>query len=152
GGGDVADGIAIKNAISAYPGRKRTVVDGLAASIASVIAQAGDERIVEPGAMLMIHDPLTWTEGNAADFPKVGDTLDRHGDNLAAIYAAKAGGTPEQWRQTMQAEAWYTADEAVSAGLADRVGSAAASLPPSLDVEQLAARAPGRVMAALRSM
>lgn len=152
GGGDVADGIAIKNAIAAYPGRKRTVVDGLAASIASVIAQAGDERIVEPGAMLMIHDPLTAVMGNAADMRKTADTLDKHGDNLAGIYAARAGGTPEQWRQTMQGEAWYTADEAVAAGLADRVGTAAASLPQGVDVEQLAAHAPGRIMAALRSM
>jgi ATP-dependent protease ClpP protease subunit len=152
GGGDVADGIAIKNAISAYPGRKRTVVDGLAASIASVIAQAGDERIVEPGAMVMIHDPLTWTEGNADDLRKVADTLDKHGDNLAQQYAARAGGTPEQWRQMMRAEAWYTADEAVTAGLADRVGSASASLPQGVDVEQLAARAPGRIMAALRAL
>jgi ATP-dependent protease ClpP protease subunit len=152
GGGDVADGIAIKNAISSYPGRKRTVVDGLAASIASVIAQAGDERVMEPGAMLMIHDPLTYAAGNAADMRKIADTLDKHGDNLASIYAARAGGTAEQWRQTMQGEKWYTADEAVAAGLADRVGSGGASLPQGLDVEQLAAAAPGRIMAALRTL
>jgi len=152
GGGDVADGIAIASAIRAYPGPKRTVVDGMAASIASVIAQAGDERIVEPGAMLMIHDPLTACMGNQEDFLKVAETLGKHGDNLAQQYAARAGGTPEQWRDVMRQEAWYTADEAVAAGLADRVGTAEARLPRGVDVEQLAARAPGRVMAALRAM
>lgn len=151
GGGDVADGIAIMNAISNYPGRKRTVVDGLAASIASVILQAGDERIVEPGSMVMIHDPLTLTAGNAADFRKAADTLDKHGDNLASVYARRAGGTPQQWRDVMQGEQWYTADEAVDAGLADRVGSSSAALPEGLDVAALY-EVPGRVMARLRSM
>ncbi len=59
GGGRVDDGIAIANAVRAYKGRKRTIVDGMAASIASVIMQAGDERIVEPGSMVMIHDAST---------------------------------------------------------------------------------------------
>ena len=152
GGGDVADGIAIASAIRAYPGPKRTVVDGMAASIASVIAQAGDERIVEPGAMLMIHDPLTACMGNQEDFLKVAETLGKHGDNLAQQYADRAGGTAAQWRDVMRQEAWYTADEAVAAGLADRVGTAEARLPQGVDVESLAARAPGRIMAALRSM
>lgn len=152
GGGDVADGIAIANAIRGYPGQKRTVVDGMAASIASVIAQAGDERIVEPGAMLMIHDPLTAQVGNEADFLKTAATLGKHGDNLAQQYADRAGGTAASWRDVMRAEAWYTADEAVAAGLADRVGTAAAKLPQGVDLDALAAHAPGRIMAALRSM
>lgn len=152
GGGDVADGIAIASAIRGYPGPKRTVVDGMAASIASVIAQAGDERIVEPGAMLMIHDPLTGLVGNADEMRKTADTLDKHGDNLAQQYADRAGGTAQQWRDVMKGEAWYTADEAVAAGLADRVGTAAARLPQGLNVDELAAHAPARIMAVLRAM
>ena len=152
GGGDVADGIAIANAIRGYPGRKRTVVDGMAASIASVIAQAGDERVVEPGAMLMIHDPLTAQVGNEADFLKTAQTLGKHGDNLAQQYADRAGGTAAGWRDVMRQETWYTADEAVAAGLADRVGTAVAQLPQGVDVDALAAHAPARIMAALRSM
>lgn len=151
-GGDVSDGIAIASAIRNYPGKKRTVVDGLAASIASVIAQAGDERVVEPGAMLMIHDPFTGVTGNADELRKTAETLDKHGDNLAAQYAAKAGGTPGEWRDVMKQERWYTADDAVTAGLADRVGSEAARLPQGVDLEALAASAPGRVMAALRTL
>lgn len=153
GGGDVADGIAIASAIRAYPGKKRTVVDGMAASIASVIAQAGDERIVEPGAMLMIHDPLTACMGNQADFEKVAETLGKHGDNLAQQYAERSGTkSAAEWRDVMRAEAWYTADEAVAAGLADRVGSAEARLPQGIDVDALAAHAPARIMAQLRVM
>ena len=151
-GGDVPDGIAIANAIRNYPGRKRTVVDGMAASIASVIAQAGDERVVEPGAMVMVHDPLTGLFGNEADFLKVAATLGKHGDNLAQVYAARAGGTPEQWREVMRAETWYTAAEAVEAGLADRVGTAPAQLPQGVDLDELEAHVPGRIMAVLRSM
>ena len=153
GGGDVSDGIAIASAIRAYPGRKRTVVDGMAASIASVIAQAGDERIVEPGAMLMIHDPLTACMGNQADFLKVAETLGKHGDNLAQQYADRAGTkSAAEWRDVMRQEAWYTADEAVAAGLADRVGTAEARLPQGVDIEMLAAHAPARIMAALRAL
>lgn len=151
-GGDVSDGIAIANAIRAYPGPKRTVVDGLAASIASVIAQAGDDRIIEPGAMMMIHDPFTGLVGNAEEMRKTADTLDKHGDNLAQQYASRAGGTQQQWRDVMKQERWYTADEAVAAGLADRVGTSAAELPLGVDIDVLAAHAPGRVMAALRRL
>lgn len=152
-GGDVGDGIAIASAIRAYPGPKRTIVDGMAASIASVIAQAGDERIVEPGAMLMIHDPFTRTEGNAGELRKTADALDKHGDNLARQYADRSGTkSAGQWRDVMRAEAWFDAGDAVREGLADRVGSGAAQLPQGVDLDALAAHAPGRIMAALRSM
>lgn len=152
-GGDVGDGIAIGNAIRAYAGRKRTVVDGLAASIASVIMQAGDERVVEPGAMVMVHDPFTAVMGNADELRKIAETLDKHGQNLADQYAARSGTkSSSEWRDIMRAETWFTADEAVAAGLADHVGTAAARLPQGVDVESLAAQAPGRIMAALRSL
>lgn len=150
-GGDVADGIAIRNAIRGYEHGKRTVVDGLAASIASVIFQAGDERIVEPGSMIMVHDPFTGVVGNAAELRKTAETLDKHGDNLAQIYAGRAGGTAAYWRDVMQAETWFTAEEAVAAGLADRVGTGEASLPDGLDLAAFSS-VPGRIAAALRSL
>ena len=146
-GGDVFDGVAIKNAIEAHPGRVTTVVDGLAASIASVIAQAGAERVMQPGSMMMIHDAFAGCVGDAAEFESMAATLNAVSDNIAAQYAARAGGTPEQWRAVMRGEAWYTAEEAVAAGLADRVGDRAAHMPPGLDV---AAMVPGRIAARLR--
>lgn len=151
GGGSVADGIAIANAVRAHQGRKRTIVDGMAASIASIIMQAGDERVVEPGAMVMIHDASTMAAGTAADFAKMADDLNKHSDNLAKQYADRAGGTPEQWRSVMKAETWFSADEAVAAGLADRVGAGRAALPAGFDLAAFDA-VPGRIVAHLRAM
>jgi ATP-dependent protease ClpP protease subunit len=150
-GGDVGHGIAIGNAIRAHKGLKRTVVDGIAASIASVIAQAGDERIVEPGSMTFVHDAWGGCTGNAADMAKTAADLNKHSDNLAEIYASRAGGGVQHWRDVMQAETWYTAEEAVAAGLADKVGTGQAALPPGLDLAAFTA-IPGRIAARLREM
>jgi ATP-dependent protease ClpP protease subunit len=150
-GGSVADGVAIGNAIRAYSGPKRTIVDGMAASIASVIMQAGDERIMQPGAMVMIHDASTMAAGNAADMTKVAADLDKHSDNIAKLYAQRAGGTPAQWREAMRAETWYDAEEAVTAGLADKVGTGAAALPAGLDLAAFTA-IPGRIVAHLQRL
>lgn len=120
GGGDVWDGIAIYNAIAGRAGRVTTVVDGLAASIASVIMQAGQTRIIAPGAMVMIHDALSLCIGNAADMRETATLLDTVSGNLADIYAAR-GGTSDEWRTAMVAESWYTAQQAVDAGLADKL-------------------------------
>lgn len=153
GGGDVFDGLAIAEAIRSYSGPVTTYVDGVAASIASVIAQAGQQRVMAPGSMMMIHDAWGYPdEPNEAGLLKMAATLGKISDNLASVYAQRAGGTQEQWRQAMQAESWYTADEAVTAGLADTVSGADAELPQSMDVDALAAHAPARIMAALRSM
>jgi ATP-dependent protease ClpP protease subunit len=151
GGGDVGHGLAISNAIRGYRGFKRTIVDGIAASIASVIFQAGDDRVVEPGGMVMIHDPFTSAVGNAAEMRKLADDLDKHGENIAEQYARRAGGTPDQWRDVMRAQTWFKADEAVTAGLADRVGTGLAELPAGFDLALFDA-VPGRIAAALRSM
>ena len=150
-GGDVFDGLAIYNAISSYPGPVTTVVDGLAASIASVIMQAGQTRVMSPGSMAMVHDAFSVCAGNEAEMTAMAKTLSKVSDNLAGVYASRCGGTAAQWRQTMRAETWYTADEAVAARLADRVGAGKAVLPAGLD---LAARyaVPGRIAAALRTM
>lgn len=119
GGGDVFDGIAIYNALNARTG-VTIVVDGIAASIASIIAQAGQSRVIAPGAMMMIHDALSLCIGNAGDMRETADLLDQVSDNLASIYAAR-GGTVEDWRKAMQAETWYGAQDAVDAGLMDKL-------------------------------
>jgi ATP-dependent Clp endopeptidase proteolytic subunit ClpP len=150
-GGSVKDGIAITSAIRSHNGPKRTIVDGMACSAASVIMQAGDERIVQPGAMVMIHDAFAGVVGNAAEMQRAADELEKFSDNIAKVYADRAGGTPEQWRTAMRAESWYTANEAVDAGLADKVGTGAAALPGELDLSAFAS-VPDRVMAQLREM
>lgn len=120
-GGDVFDGFAIFQALKARTGKTTVVVDGLAASIASVIAMGADEVVMAPKATLMIHDGWTMSVGNAADMRKTADLLDKTSDNIASVYADKAGGTVEFWRERMREETWYSADEALAAGLIDQV-------------------------------
>jgi ATP-dependent protease ClpP protease subunit len=123
-GGVASEGVAIANVLRSHKAKVTVRVDGMAASAASVIAMAGDEVIMGVGSMLMIHDPWSMALGNAADLDKEKRALDAIGDALASTYAAKAGGTAADWREVMRAEAWYTAEEAVAAGLADRAAPA----------------------------
>lgn len=120
-GGEVFEAIAIMNALRQHPARVVATVDGLAASAASVLAAAADELVMAPNTELMIHDAWGICVGNAADMRDIAGRLDQLSDNLASVYARKAGGAVEEWREAMRAEQWFTADEAVSAGLADRV-------------------------------
>jgi ATP-dependent protease ClpP protease subunit len=106
-GGDLFEGLAMYEALTA--------------SAASVIAMAGDDVVMAPTAFLMAHDALTMTYGNEADHLKTAELLGQASDVIASIYAARAGGTTTEWRKVMRAETWYTASEAVAAGLADRV-------------------------------
>lgn len=125
-GGDVFSAIAMSNALRDHPARITTVVDGLAASAASFIATAGDEVVMNRNSELMIHNPKAVAAGGAQDMRSLADRLDAVRDNIASMYVARAGGTVEQWREVMAAETWYSADEAVQAGLADRVSDQAA--------------------------
>ena len=123
-GGSVFDSIAIYNALVKKSGQGHTIttyVDALAASGASIIAMAGDEVCMMVGSQLMIHDALGVEMGNAADMQAMSTFLDKQSDNIASIYAAKAGGTNEEWRNLMLAETWMFATEAVESGLADKV-------------------------------
>ncbi|MGQ4349695.1 head maturation protease, ClpP-related [Streptomyces sp. SAS_275] len=118
-GGSVFEGIAIANALRSHPGNVIVQVDSVAASIASVIAMAGDRVEMAPNSMLMIHDASGLCMGNASDMEEMAQLLALISDNIADAYTAKAGGTREDWRAAMQAETWYLPDDAVEAGLAD---------------------------------
>jgi ATP-dependent protease ClpP protease subunit len=122
-GGEVWDGIAIYNAIKNHKADVTVRIDGIAASAASFIAQAGNKVIIERNAEMMIHDALSVCFGNAADMLATAELLDKGSNNIADIYAQRAGGTVASWREKMRAETWYSAAEAVAAGLADEVGS-----------------------------
>jgi ATP-dependent protease ClpP protease subunit len=128
GGGAVWDGLAILNQLRSHPAPITAIVDGIAASAASFIAVACDEVVMMPNSKLMIHDALGICIGQAVDMREFADFLDDSSDNIAEIYAARAGGTAQEWREQMTAKGllgqWYTAAEAVEAGLADRVGGA----------------------------
>lgn len=120
-GGDAMEGAAIANVLRQHKASVTVWVDGLAASAASIIAMAGDEIVMGLGSQLMVHDPWTFEIGSAADMRKTADALDSTANSMAAAYAAKAGGTTADWRAVMQDEVWYSPEEAVSAGLADRI-------------------------------
>ena len=124
-GGDVFDGIAIHNALRDHPAEVTVVIDALAASIASVIAMAGDRIVMAQHSTMMIHEAFGFALGDAADMRRQADFLDRSSATLADIYAGRAGGTSAEWRARMEAETWFSDAEAVEAGLADEVATAA---------------------------
>lgn len=128
-GGEVFEGIAVLNALRAHDARVVAVVEGVAASAASFIACGADEVIMARNSELMIHDAWGLCVGNAEDMRELADDLDRLSDNIASVYAEKAGGDLEAWRAAMRRESWYSAEEAVEAGLADRVETRKASQP-----------------------
>lgn len=120
-GGAVFEAIAIYNALVAHSATINVYVDSIAASAASVIAMAGDNITMMVGSQLMIHDAMNVQAGNAADMREMADFLDRQSDNIASIYAEKAGGETKEFRDLMLAETWLYAEEAVELGLADEV-------------------------------
>lgn len=134
-GGDVFDAHAIYQALLDHPAEVTTLVDSLAASAASVIAMAGERIVMGKAAMLMIHDAWGLAIGNAADMRDMADRLDKISNVIAGVYAERAGGPLEFWRQAMLEESWYDAEEAVAAGLADEVRQrkAAADAPDDGD-------------------
>ena len=126
-GGSVADGLAIYNALRGHPARKVVTIDGVAASIASVIAMAGDEVRMPPASLLMIHAPWTVSAGgNAAELRGFATQLDAWAAAMEAAYVAKSGLSPEEVRAMLTdgADHWFTADQALAAGFADAIEEA----------------------------
>lgn len=119
-GGDVFEAVAIVNLLRSHAANVTARIDGIAASAASFIAASADETIIGQNAQVMIHNPAAVVYGEAGDLRKTADLLDGIRDNIASIYAAKAGDDTD-WSAAMDAETWYSADEAVTAGLADRL-------------------------------
>lgn len=138
-GGEVFEGIAILNALRAHRATITTYVDGLAASIASVIAMAGSKVVMGRNTTMMVHEASAIAIGTAADLHAMGNVLDQQSGNIAAVYAEKAGGTVDEWRDVMRAETWYTAEEAVAAGLADEVDTTGVAEQAGSAVEEMAA-------------
>lgn len=122
-GGSVFDGVAIYNALRAHAAEVITHIDGLAASIASVIALAGDKVLIAENAMIMIHNPSAFVFGEADYLRKQADVLDQIAETLITTYATKTGAARETIAAQMAAETWFTAREAIEAKLADEIVS-----------------------------
>lgn len=122
GGGFATDGQTIYTMLRDYPGRVDVVVDGAAASAASLIAMAGDTITVRLGAFMLIHDPAQWLidgRGTAEEHRSLAQQLDTMGDSYARIYAKRAGLTQAEAREIMKADTLYDGEGAVEAGFAD---------------------------------
>ena len=148
-GGVASEGLAIYNALRMHAQRNgvkvTVIVDGVAMSAASLIAMAGDTIIMNAGTQMMIHDPSSMSFGTADEQREMADVLDKVAGQYAAIYAARAGITPEAARAIMKAETWYTPDEAVAAGFATEAGKLAAMAAPIFDY-RLYSRSPEPLM------
>lgn len=139
-GGFVNDAIAMYNALLGHRAQVTAYIDGSADSAASFLVQAADKRIIAKNASMTIHEGHALVMGNAADMRAAADQLDESSNNIADIYASRAGGTVADWRERMLANGGtqgttYRGQAAVDVGLADEVGIHARN------------RVPGRVAA-----
>lgn len=135
-GGDVFEGLAIYNALARHSARIVVYVDGLAASIASLVAMAGDEIHIAEGAFIMIHNPWVAVIGDARELRKLADTADQICEAMIGIYAERTGQSREEIARMMDEETWFNAESAVESGFADdvdrRKGVASASFDLSI--------------------
>lgn len=118
-GGEVFSGIAIYNALKSHPAKIDVVVEGMAASIASVIAMSGDTVRMGVGAMMMVHNPMTIALGNAEDMRKTAGMLDQVGEALVDVYEKRTGMKRQKIKDMLAAETFMTSGEAVAMGFAD---------------------------------
>jgi ATP-dependent protease ClpP protease subunit len=119
-GGDVFAGVAMAQAIREHEGRVTAHVDGYAASAASLLVAAADEAVISPSGMIMIHKAWTIAMGNADDMMSTAGLLEKIDGQLVEAYRDKAGDT-QDWAALMAVETWFTAAEAVEAGLVNRI-------------------------------
>ena len=120
-GGEVAEGLAIYNALKRHKAKIKTYCDGFACSIASVIFMAGDERIMSESSLLMIHNAWTWTQGNAEELRKQADDLEKITQASVNAYKAHSTLSEEEIKALMDNETWILPEEATEWGFATSV-------------------------------
>lgn len=124
-GGSVYDGLAIHNALVRHPAQVTTAIDSIAASIASLIAMAGEERTMASNALFMVHAPWTLAFGNSEEFRRAAGVLDKHAEAMASAYAEATGQSAEDILALLTdgEDHYYTAEEAKAFGFVHSVGS-----------------------------
>lgn len=120
-GGDVFAGQAIYSMLKRHKAYVNVFIDGIAASIASLIAMAGDKVIMPANAMMMIHNPWVFATGNANDLRKIADDLDKIGDSMIVAYESKSALTTKEIKELMDAESWLSAEDSQKYGFADEI-------------------------------
>jgi len=118
-GGDVFDGITIYNLLKQHDAKVTTYIDGLAASIASVIALAGDKVYMAENALFMVHNPYGFAMGDANEMRKTADVLDKVRGSMITTYMTKTGKQESDVVAMLDAETWMDAEEALEAGFID---------------------------------
>jgi len=153
-GGSVFDGHAIHNALKRHRAHVTTYVDGLAASIASVVALAGDRVVMAQNSVMMIHNAWTVAIGDANEMRSKADVLDTLNRTLVGVYESKTSKPREEIVAAMSAETWFDAASALEFGLADEITKDEAQIAAlaQFDVKALERfrRTPERLVAALR--
>lgn len=119
-GGDVFDGQTIYNRLKSHSAKVIVHVDGIAASIASIIAMAGDEIIMGEGSQMMIHKPMMPAFGNSLELQEAIDILDRVEEQLIGIYARRTNIDKTTIKSKMRKDFWMNAEEAIDLGFANR--------------------------------
>jgi ATP-dependent protease ClpP protease subunit len=119
-GGDVFHGRTIYTLLKDHPAKVTVYVDGLAASIASLIAMAGDEIIMGEGTFMMIHNPWTVAMGDSNELRRMADLLDTIGGAMVDTYVARTGAKKDDVVAWLNAETWMTSQEAIDRGFADK--------------------------------
>jgi ATP-dependent Clp protease, protease subunit len=122
-GGDVFEGRAIASVLVAYPGQVIAHIDGLAASAATTVVGAANETRITQGGMFMIHNGWTLAMGNRHELAKTMGLLTQVDGQIAADYMRRTGGTLEQMAAWMDAETWFTEEQALAAGFVDAIDS-----------------------------
>ncbi len=120
-GGEVAEGLAIYNALRRHKAKVTTYCDGFACSIASVIFMAGDERVMNEASLLMIHNAWTYAMGNAEELRKQADDLEKITQASVEAYKAHSALSEEDIKALMDNETWILPDEALEYGFATTV-------------------------------
>ena len=123
-GGDVFAGQTIYSMIKRHKAQVNVYIDGVAASIASLIAMAGDKVIMPANAMMMVHNPWAFAAGNAQDFRKLADDLDKIRDSMIVAYESKSALTTDEIKKLLDAETWLSAKDCHEYGFADEIEEA----------------------------
>lgn len=148
-GGNVFEGVAIHNYLRTLKAKVTVVVDGVAASIASVVAMAGDRIEMPQNAMMMIHNPMVLAIGNATELREAADMLDQVRDSMATSYLRRVKASKEDLYAMLDAETWFTAEQAVAQGFADAVSEPVrAAALVQFDLEKYGFKVPEQIAAA----
>ena len=123
-GGEAMEGVAMYNILDRHPARIEVDIEGVALSAATIPVMAGDTIRIAANALMMIHDPYTFSGGTAEDLRKTADLLDTVAGSIATTYASRTGNKIADINKWMNEELWMTASESIDYGFADEITNA----------------------------